>query len=163
MNRKRAQILDPITPIFLEVSAGHSEYKVDNVFDGAFSANNAKVEREIEENIKCDSKLVEMTDAETLDFSQFVNEEMADTGIFDFSQVVNDDLRPTYFRRSLPYLFDIYPSKIPSPINSYQATTPSLLSSNTANDFERSLQIATPRLSTGKETETKDSQNIPRD
>jgi hypothetical protein len=110
-NPKRAQTLDAITPISHEVSAGHIKYKVDNVFDGAFSASNAKVEREIEENIKYDSKLVEITDAEILDFSQFVNEEMADTGISDFSQFVNNDLRTTGFRRSLPYLFEIYPSK----------------------------------------------------
>jgi hypothetical protein len=147
MNRKRTQDLDTIgnsTPIFYETPAIRSEYKVDNVFDRVFRASNTKVEHEIEVDIKCDSELVEMTDAETL----------------DFSQVVNDDIRSAGFCRSPSCLFDNSPSDFVSNINSYHATTPGLLSSNTANGVKPFSRIATPRLYTGKEMETNDSQNI---
>lgn len=114
---------------------------MDNVFD---RGSNTKVEHEIEVDIKCDSELVEMTDVETLDFSQFVN----------------DDIRSAGFCRSPSCLFDNSPSDFVSTINSYHATTPGLLSLNTANDVKPFSRIATPCLYTGKEMGTNDSQNI---
>jgi hypothetical protein len=145
MNRKRTQDLDTTgnsTPIFCETPARHSEYKVDNVLDRVFTASNNKIEHEIEVDIKCDSGLVEMTDGETVDFSQFVI----------------DDIRSASCCRSHSCLFDNPPSSFVSTINSYHATAPGLLPSNTANDFKKSSQIVTPRLYTSKGTEG--SQNI---
>jgi hypothetical protein len=126
-----------------KTSAGRGEYDVDNAFDRAFGASNAEVEREIQENTKCDSKPIEMTETE----------------IFDFSQRANSDIRPAGFHRSLSCFSDISLNNA-SPINSV-ATTPSLLSSNSVNNFKGSSQITTPRLCTGKETGTTGSQNIP--
>jgi hypothetical protein len=143
------RILDAIgntTPIFYKTSAGRSEYEEDNVFDRAFGASNAKVgRREIEANTRCDSKPVEMTNTE----------------IFDFSQFANSDIRPVGLHRSPSCFSGISPCNNASPINSLFATTPSLLSSSTVNDFKGSSQTATPRLCTGKERGTTGSQNIP--
>lgn len=123
---------------------GRSEYEVDNVFDRAFRDSNAKVEREIEEITKCNSKPVDMADAE----------------IFDFSQFANGDIRPAAFHLSLSCFFDISPFNNASPINSFFATTPSLPLSNSGNDFKDPSQIDTLRFSTGKQTGTTGSQNI---
>jgi hypothetical protein len=145
LNRKRTQDLDTIcnnTPIFCETPARYSEYKVDNVLDRVFTASNNKIEHEIEVDIKCDSGLVEMKDRETVDFSQFVI----------------DDIRSASPCRSHSCLFDNSPSSFVSTINSYHATAPVLLPSNTANDFKNSPRIVTPRLYTSNGTE--DSQNI---
>jgi bZIP transcription factor len=148
MSLKRKQILDAIgrtTPIFHKISEGHSEDEGDNVFDEAFRASNANVEREIKENTKHGLTIVEMTDIETFDFSQFLD----------------GDMRPSGPCRSLSRFFDISTPNIASPSNSFDATTPSLLSSNTTSDFGSSSQIATLRLYTGKKTGTEGSQNIP--
>jgi hypothetical protein len=148
MSLKRKQILDAIgttTPIFHEIAEGHSEDERDNVFDEAFRASNAKVERETKENTKRGLTMVEMTDIET----------------FDFSQSLNGDIRPSSRCRSLSRFFDISSPNTASPSNSFDATTPSLLSSNTTSDFGSYSQIATLRLYTGKESGTEGSQNIP--
>lgn len=144
MSLKRAQILDPIgntTPLFYETSAGH---EVDNAFNGPFGASNAKVECEIEGNTKSNQKYIEITDIETFDYSQFVNGYIQHSG----------------FHRSRSQIFDISLLTL-LPLSTYE-TTQNLLSLNTANDIQSSLQIATAHLYTGKETGTKSSPNIPR-
>jgi hypothetical protein len=148
MSLKRKQILDAIgrtTPIFYKIAEGHSEDEGDNVFDEAFRASNANIEREIKENTKHGLTIVEMTYIETFDFSQFLD----------------GDMRPSGPCRSLSRFFDISTPNIASPSNSFDATTPSLVSSNTTSDFGSSSQIATLRLCTGKKTGTEGSQNIP--
>jgi hypothetical protein len=150
MSLKRKQILDAIgrtTPKFHKIAEGHSEDEGDNVFDKAFRASNAKVEREIKENTKHGLTIVEMTSIQTFDFSQFLN----------------SDIRPSGSYQSLSRFFNISTLDIPSPPNSFDATTPSLLSSNTTSDFGSSPQIATLRLYTGKEIGTEGAQNIPGD
>jgi len=148
MSLKRKQIIDAIsrtTPIFHKIAEGHSEDERDNVFDEAFRANNAKVERETKENTKHGLTMVEMTDIETFDFSQFLD----------------GDIRPSSSCQSLSRFFDISSPNITSPLTSFDTTTPSLLSSNTTSDFGSSSQIANLRLYTGKESGTEGSQNIP--
>jgi hypothetical protein len=94
MSCKRPQILGTIgegTPIFHEIAAGHSQYGMDTV----------KVEREIEEDVKYDSKVAEITDMETLEFSQFVNVEITDPEPADLSQLVDNDIQPAGFYQRL--------------------------------------------------------------
>jgi hypothetical protein len=148
MSLKRKQILDAIgrtNPIFHKIAEGHSEDEENNVFEGAFRASNAIVEREIKEKTKYDLTLVEMTDMETFDFSQFDN----------------GDIRSSVLHRSLSRVFDISNPNITSPSNSFDSTTPSLLPSNTTSDFGSSSRIATHRLYTGKDTGTEGFQNVP--
>jgi bZIP transcription factor len=147
MSLKRKQILDDIgrtTPIFHKIAEGYTEDEGDNVFDEAFRASTAKVEREIQKNIKHGLTMVEMTGTKTFDFSQFLNDDMPPSGPY----------------RSLSQFFNISTPDIASPSNSFDATTPILLSSNTSSDVGSSSQIATLHLYTGNETGTKGSQNI---
>jgi bZIP transcription factor len=134
MSLKRTQIFDAIK------IAGN---EADNVFDRAFGAYNVEVQRKIQENTEHRLKPVEITVMDTLELSRFTN----------------SDIQPAGFHRSLSSFVDISLSNHASPTNSFEIT-PSLLLSNTINDFKDSPQTATPHLYTGKETGITGSQNI---
>jgi hypothetical protein len=81
---------------FTGFGEGHNKHKEDNVFDRAFRANNAKTERTIGEDTRCDVKLVAMADT--------------DTETFDIAQLVHSDIRPGGFHESPSCFFCNYPS-----------------------------------------------------
>ena len=134
MSLKRTQIFDAIK------IAGN---EADNVFDKAFGAYNAEVQRKIEENTEHHLKQVERTV----------------TGIFQLSRFTESDIKPASFHRSLSPFDDTTLSNLASPTN-FSEITPSLLSSNTINDFKGSSHTASPYLYTGKEAGIAGSQNI---
>jgi hypothetical protein len=126
-----------------KIAAGLSDYQVVNVFDRAFGANNAKDEFRIKRSSRYDLQTAEMADKEPLDWSQFINYDIGRSS------------------QAPSCLFDPSSSSIASPVNSFYATTPSLLSSNAANDLQSSPQIATPGsyMSTGMSAES--SRDLP--
>lgn len=157
---KRALIFDAIsntTPLF------HKIAEEDNIFDRAFRASNAKIEGEIEEKATSGSKLIDMTNTETFDFSRLFSDEMIDTETFDFTPFVNNDMRPTSPNRSLCRLFNTSPPNFASSFKSFDSTALCLHSSDTPIYFGNPSYISTPHVYTDEVTETEGFQTTLRD